>query len=177
MAQAGGCCSEVWFQGSCLGLGAIYLFIISINDTFFLFDLLGTEWPGSKTDLILPLNSYWCLFRFTFYLHKWEPERKPCSLTESHGIPWGKLMDVADTRLPGYQTCNNFCPHTQCPLAPRWADSPAPFAQTRLPHFNTSSLWGGTRERALHCNFCNSPFKKNGTYKYVTINLNIHLCL
>lgn len=36
-------CSEAWFQESCLGLGEIYLFIILINDTFFLLDLLGTE--------------------------------------------------------------------------------------------------------------------------------------
>lgn len=158
-----GCCSEPWCQESCLGLGAIYLFIILINDTFFLLDLLGSEWPGSKTDLILPLNSYWCLFRFTFYLHKWETERNPCSLTESHGIPWGRLMDVADTHVPRYQTGNNSLPRSYRPAhsdpsphvqaVQSWR--PALFARAQGWHFNTWSLWEGTREWTLNFNFCN----------------------
>lgn len=157
-------CSEVWFQESCLGLGVIYLFIILINDTFFLLDLLGTEWPGSETDLILPLNSYWCLFWFAFYLHKWETERDRYSLTESQGIPWGRLMDVADTHLPRYQTSNNFCPHTptapsQWPLAPCSAKAELTGQQCLLSHrFDTLTpeVCGQEQvERTLNYNFCN----------------------
>lgn len=48
-----------WREG--WALWRIYLFIMLINDTFFLLDLLGTEWPNNKTDFILLLNSHWCL--------------------------------------------------------------------------------------------------------------------
>lgn len=124
------------FQESCLALWMTYLFIILINDTFFLLDLLGTEWPGNKTDFISPLNSYWCLFLFTFYLHKWEAERNPCSLTEPHGNP-PKQQWMLQTHLS---------PRTELVtlLSPRPAEAAlAAAAQTQVWVFNAWSLWGG----------------------------------